>query len=113
MSTRNRARKCRPLLRASWRRIAWKRRFGTADRGRGLSPNPGLARQGLGFPRIRRLDGSCLIPLDTFRLANPEASVLELEGASPDTTQIAPTASRRVSHMYRNSGVAHQPDLDR
>ena len=35
-------------------------------------------------------------PEQRFRLANPEASVLELEGTAPDTTTITPTATRRV-----------------
>jgi transposase InsO family protein len=35
-------------------------------------------------------------PAQRFRLANPEASVLELAGAAPDTTEVAPTATRRV-----------------
>lgn len=35
-------------------------------------------------------------PVQRFRLANPQASVLELEGAAPDTTEVTPTASRRV-----------------
>ena len=35
-------------------------------------------------------------PVQRFRLANPEASVLELEGAAPDTTEVTPTATRLV-----------------
>ncbi len=35
-------------------------------------------------------------PVQRFRLANPEASVLELEGAAADTTEVTPTATRRV-----------------
>jgi transposase InsO family protein len=35
-------------------------------------------------------------PVQRFRLANPDASVLRLEGAAPDTTEMTPTATRRV-----------------
>lgn len=35
-------------------------------------------------------------PVRRFRLANPEASVLDLDGAAPDTTEVTPTATRRV-----------------
>lgn len=35
-------------------------------------------------------------PVQRFRLANPEASVLDLDGAAPDTTEVSPTATRQV-----------------
>jgi transposase InsO family protein len=35
-------------------------------------------------------------PVQRFRLANPDVSVLELDGAAPDTTEVTPTATRRV-----------------